>query len=366
MAPGEIGFCLAERAELQSELSLVDKKLEALRGDDNKDKNDAITNALREAKRVLVVEYDNTGGDLKIAPKVKPDQSLFIPGTPSQRSNTGKNWKPTDDELDSFSEVGSTVSSPCVTPAQRIRNWSSSTQYTMYRPSPSRDLPSPTPSRYELGRNIFQTGKCGTVSFPPMPSQRTTGYEPATPSTSRNAVDATLALTGPAVPGTTIIADGPPLALIIPGQKFSRYIVYISFLGGHALVKYWKPSKSRPGVACGAPLVEGFEDAVWKGFTDSDRAQQYYNDCKKWKIFDTIVDFLKEKQQGRIVYLIVTKGINPGVYDDHKDLVHRGLAYRGGQVHIFVGSKTKALAQFSEFERRGEVEKFEGIEDGDL
>ncbi|KAL0569760.1 hypothetical protein V5O48_012203 [Marasmius crinis-equi] len=266
-----------------------------------------------------------------------------IPGTPSQCSTAGS-LKLSQEDWESFS--------PLPTPAQR------------------------TQSRHTAVGNIFQGGSqesmgstqqanAAVISYPPTPVANV-HLDRATPGASFTPTPTNGTRTP--TPGCSIVGPGgnPIQGTIHGNQKFVAYVVYVGNGGAHGVFKYWHKNKKYPTVPAGSPFVEGYADALWKGIRNEERAREYYEECRDWQVFDRIQEFLRGKYAGKVMYFIVTKGLQPGVYNNVKDLVETGLGYRGGQVYTFQGSRPEASTQFTAFYGKGEVEQWDGIQDGDV
>ncbi|KAL0567262.1 hypothetical protein V5O48_014727 [Marasmius crinis-equi] len=385
----ELEFTIGEQEELQAELDSTNLNIKthvALM----KDSTAIITEALRKAQKVLdaadaamgsaKAELRITG--VRVAKTSSPFQDikqeqkgitlLIIARTPARANNLAVKWKPTAEELESFSEAG--------TPTPSGRHASGSgTQHPALATTPS-------PTKEGLGHmdNTISQGSQdddslsqgsqddAQLSFPPTPSQNTVCYAPAMPKQPRNGTQSTAAsnvsgievLSTPPTPGGSIIAANFTPINTTPGQMCACYIVYIGNGGGHGLFKFWSSAYGRPPAHCGKNLVQGYKDAVWKGFRDAERAVQYYKEVKDWGIFPKIAEYIRAKYTGRVLFFIVTKGVSPGVYSGLNSLIHQGLQYRGSQVHTFGGTKTQAIERYDEFVINGQVEYFPGVPGG--
>ncbi|ESK81950.1 hypothetical protein Moror_15402 [Moniliophthora roreri MCA 2997] len=191
-------------------------------------------------------------------------------------------------------------------------------------------------------------------------SDSSQGSLPPTPRTpSRSHTSITVITPGhspvPCTPGGSIRSTSVvPEEELLLGCKSTRYVVYLREGKCDGIFLCW-----RDLLLCqlqgAASVVENYQPAVYKGFKNSSLAESYYAECKR----DGVLDVLKEEPSApkHPFFYIVTRGVQPRVYNNRLQLMLKGLQWRRGLVTTFKGPKHEADALFQEWLKDGYVER---------
>ncbi|KAK1218401.1 hypothetical protein PQX77_018924 [Marasmius sp. AFHP31] len=165
-------------------------------------------------------------------------------------------------------------------------------------------------------------------------------------------------------PGGVIIqATSVPInGVVHPGSRVPAYVVYHGSNNRHGVFFSWGPRHNQ-NVPYAAAITSGIDDAVYKGFRDTDMAQRYYQEA-----LDTgVIDILNTARLSSEECYIVTKGVQPGVYFQRGSMMKYGLQWRGGEVTVMVGTPAAAKELFRRWEYQGLVEMVQSdVEEVDI
>ncbi|KAL0059331.1 hypothetical protein AAF712_013937 [Marasmius tenuissimus] len=154
-------------------------------------------------------------------------------------------------------------------------------------------------------------------------------------------------------PGGVIIqaTSTPIVGVVHPGSRVPAYVVYHGANNKHGVFFSWGPRQDQ-NVPYAAAIASGIDDAVFKGFRDTNMAQRYYQEA-----LDTgVIDILNTARLSSEECYIVTRGVQPGVYFQRGYMMKYGLQWRGGEVTVMVGTPAAAKELFRTWERQGLVE----------
>ncbi|KAK7037555.1 hypothetical protein VNI00_011047 [Paramarasmius palmivorus] len=104
------------------------------------------------------------------------------------------------------------------------------------------------------------------------------------------------------------------------------------------------------------------DQVIWKGFSSTSIAHQYYEEYRSSKTVFELVCQSTPHSESDLHYLVI-EGVQPGVYSNNKDLIRKGLRYRGGKVKRYFGSLSDAFKEFSEYVARREISIWPDIAD---
>ncbi|KAI3598500.1 hypothetical protein WG66_017089 [Moniliophthora roreri] len=98
--------------------------------------------------------------------------------------------------------------------------------------------------------------------------------------------------------------------------NYSAYTVYSGINQEHGVFYTWLPTRM---LQSASDIVSNYESAVYKGFSNIDLAQQFYEECKATGVLQELEGVLHCTE-----WFIVSQSIKPGVYR-HKHVMSVGL-----------------------------------------